>query len=207
MTTLIVTTKYDLAHRILGLNSFFSPERIERFRTHIKYPDKRLEELIKTLPEEDLSWCKSNGFMLVAPPPNPMSLSDVFADRPSVCSRTSGQHELQAFTSLDTTGRDWMMFRGTSILGSVNRSWDEQILLLSEMTKPPSAAELAWLMTTHRSVCAFWLFRDLCIRTSSTDQYGNHICLKVDGDNRLCVKIQDNGPHRGTGIASMKKRE
>lgn len=207
MTSLTVTTKYALAHQILGLNSFFSPGRVARFRTYMNYPDGRLEELVGTLPEEDLvQWCKYNGFVVMAPPPVPMYLPDVFTDRPSICAKKLGQHEIQAFTSGDTTGDDWLMVRGTSVLGSVNRSWCEQVRLLSEKTEPPNAAELAWFMITHRVVCGFWLFRGLCIRTSSTDAYGNHVCLEVDRDNRLCVKIQDNGPHRGTGIISMRRK-
>lgn len=206
MTSLIVTTEYDLAHKILGLNSFFSPLRVARFRTHIKYSDERLEELIETLPQEDvIGWCKHNGFIVMAPPPKPMSLLNVFEDRPAICSQVRGQHELRAFASRDTTGNGWMMVRGTSNFGSVGLSWDRQVLLISEMTRPPNVAELAWFMTTHRVVCGFWLFRDMCIRTSSVDSYGNHICLEVDRDNRLCTKIQDNGPHRGTDIVSMSK--
>jgi len=81
---------YELILEVLG-DDFISPEKVAEVRG-VSYSSEQLKQLADTLPtQEQLQWCKENGYALVAGPPTKLSLLDVRSQKNSLFySKTEG---------------------------------------------------------------------------------------------------------------------
>ncbi len=190
--------KYELVRTILG-KDFISPEDVMNSRKGITYTDEQLAYFRKTVPaQEIIEWGRDNNHILVAGPNHPMSLIDIRNLNKDDFYPSLEAHEAfnwwyteerQKFAQNDTVKVVWYMVNKKTVPGSVYRSWNNQIALLSDFEFVPNAAELVWAITSHKAVRGTYLFSDICspyksvIRTSSVDSINSavHLCACKGG--------------------------
>ena len=162
---------YELAKNILG-KDFISPEDIAKARG-ITYTDEQLAIFGDTLPaQEVLEWCRDNGMMLVAGPPEPMSTLDIRALKKDYFYSKEGgwySNKSEKFARDDKVEPVWIALRKEPVADSFNKNWSEQSNLVVEPMIVPNAAKLLWGITTCRAVRDVCLFPNLYVRTSSVD--------------------------------------
>lgn len=166
---------YDLASTILG-EDLISPEEIMKVRK-LTYGDDLLQQFIKTLPNKEvLLWLRDNGFILVAGAPSPLSLLEIrnLNNRLFYC-KSKGWYaeEWRGFSRDDKVISEWLMLRKNVVPNSKRIYWDrdkhwaKQQKLLSEAEYIPNVAEMAWAITTYKTVRGIWLFPYIFAITSS----------------------------------------
>jgi hypothetical protein len=135
--------------------------------------------LADTLPtEEQLLWCKENGYALVCGPPTEMSLLDIRSQKSDLFySKTGGWYANEKFASNDKVSCRWLAIRKTEVPNSLEKTWNDQQKLLSEHEEVPNAAEMSWFITTYYEVRGVYLFKGVYVRTSSV----------YSGDRRVSV--------------------
>ena len=114
------------------------------------YTAEQLTQLADTLPSaEVLQWCKDNGYAVVAGSPTEMSLLDVRSAKSSLFySKTEGWYASQPFAANEKVSCRWLAIRKTEVPNSLNKKWDAQQKLLSDVEQVPNAAEMSWFNTT-----------------------------------------------------------
>ncbi|MEA1929712.1 MAG: hypothetical protein U9M92_02450 [Patescibacteria group bacterium] len=202
-------TDYTHAQSILGTD-FIIPEEVMEARSGITYAGRHLAFLAETMPsEENLRWCKDNGYAVMPAPPKPIALLPVRALKPAnFYLKTGGWYadESEKFASSDKTRRGWLAVRKTLVPNSTSKTWDEQNELLSSVEEVPNAAEMAWFITTYFDVRGIRLFEDIWVRTSSVDSDGNHVDVGHFGQDGLHVGDDwDDGRSGNVGVSSARK--
>src|SRR3989338_3969177 len=140
---------YSLVREILGVD-FISSEEVT-VACGLTYTPKQIAMLAAMLPpQEILTWCHDNGFMIVAGPPHPMSLLDICALKQEYLysekngTRWSDTHSKVTFACNDKVTCRWLILRKTPLPNSTTKMWNEQEQLLSDFEVVPNAAEMVW---------------------------------------------------------------
>ncbi len=145
------------------------------------YVKAQLTELKKSLPpKEVLKWLKVNNYMLVAGPPYTLSLLSMQRrdDALFYHDHKEGWYasHKEAFSYTDTIGPGWLALRKSPLLGSTEKTWDEQQALLSDKERVPNATEVAWGLTTYKKVHGVYLMsNNIWMRTLSVNHDGVHV--------------------------------
>lgn len=200
---------YGLARTILG-KDFISPEEIVESRRAIVYTDEQLAKFSETLPAQDvLEWCRDNGMMLVAGPPQAMSLLDIRDLNPEhFYSKQGGWYaeRAQTFSRNDKAETVWIALRKEPVQGSLRRNWAEQEALVTDPMVVPNAAETVWCLTTYKAVRDIYLLPTLYVRTSSVDSDGVHVLVGLFGAEGLRVDgWNDSHRYDHLGVAAARK--
>ncbi len=171
---------YTLARPILG-GDFVTPEEIMTARPGVIYSDVQIAQLAEAIPsEEDLRWCKANGYAVMAAPPGCLSLLSIRMLKDSIFySKTGGWYadKQQKFAYTDKTTFGWLAIRKTEVPKSRSKNWDEQSALISNVEYVPNAAEMSWFITTFFEVRGVRLFEKVYVRTSSLDSGGGRVVV------------------------------
>jgi len=200
----IYPANYLRALRILGKENFITPEEVIQARRVVYHPF-RTSHFIKTVPsEETLHWLKANGYALVPGPPTPLGLKDIHALNPGLLFWKNWYPGYGFFTG-DTIGPEWLAIRIAPVPHSHEKSWEEQLALLSERERVPNAGEVGWLITTIFLVRDIRLFEETYVRTSSDLQDGtpDHVGVGFFGEEGFIVDSwKDHYRLRDLGLAS-----
>ena len=204
-----VAPNYDLARTILG-KDFISPEEIVEARGAIVYTDEQLAKFGETLPAQDvLEWCRDNGMMLVAGPPQAMSLLDIRNLNPEhFYSKQGGWYadDAQKFAANDKAETIWIALRKEPVKGSFSKNWAEQERLVKAPMIVPNAAEVVWCLTTYKAVRDIYLLPTLYVRTSSIDSDGGHVDVGDFDAKGLGVNgWTDSNRNDNLGVAAARK--
>jgi len=202
-------SRYELAHDILG-NDFITPYDIARAR-NVFYLSAQLVEFENTLPSREvLKWLKVNNYILIAGPPVSLSLLGVRRQNEALFTYWNGEG-WYAMSGEDFSRRDlvtpvWLALRKTPIPGSVDKTWSEQLELLSDSERVPNAAEVAWGLTTYREVRGVYLMGNVWVRVSSVSSSGNRVYVGVFNSIGLSVHDWlDSFHYPFLGLSSVRK--
>lgn len=225
-----VQNGYGLAKDILG-QDFISPEEIYETRG-ITYTDEQLTKFGETLPSKDLlEWCRYRNIMLVAGPPQAMSILDIRAIEPNCFTNyscCSDEEERgwpkkghgKVFARNDKIGSGWLALLKEPVANSLGESWDKQRELVTNPMVVPNVAEVAWGLTTYKTVRGIRLFPGFEVRTSSVDSIIDWGGLPYQGQDlrphqilvgygcptsSLIVQSQSNGYIRTFGVSAAMK--
>lgn len=199
---------YDLAKTILG-KDFIPPEEIAKSR-RLTYTDAELATFGETLPDEaTLAWCRENGCMLIAGPPNAMSPLDIRAHHnPYFYTKEGGWYadSRQKFSRDDKAEPVWIAFKKEPVEGSRNRTWFQQIALVKSPMIVPNAAEAIWGLTTYKAVRGICLLPNVYVRTSSIDSDGHRVFVGNFDSAGLDVNNNwDDNANDNIGVAAARK--
>lgn len=199
---------YEPARDILG-DDFISPEEVAEARG-VSYAPEQLKQLADTLPSaEALQWCKDNGYAVVAGPPAEMSLLEVYSVKSSLFHySTEVWYANQPFATNDKVSCRWLAIRKTEVPNSLNKKWDAQQKLLSDVEQVPNAAEMSWFITTYYEVRGVYLFKDIYVRTSSvTSLFACRVSVGHFHGDFLIVLVNDWGDeyHFYLGVVASRK--
>ncbi len=199
---------YALAKKILG-GDFVTPEEVMAKRP-VVYTDEQVLALSETLPSEDvLRALKEEGFALVAAPPTALSLLDVrLLKAGDFYSKTGGwyNNDNQKFSRDDKTSFGWLAVRKAPVTDSLNKSWEAQSELLSDVEHVPNAAEMNWFITTFLAVRGVRLFKRFYVRTSSLSADGDRVGIGgFDSGGLDFHNYWDNRRDSDLGVASVRK--
>ena len=213
-----MSKKYKIAQEILG-KDFISTEEITKVRK-LSYSDQLLEHLAKTFPSKRvIEWLKRKEFMLIAGPPEPMSIKEIrdlnvklFLDETK-----KSYEDIKKFFRQDKILAEWLMLRKGKVPKSTDKSFKDQVGLLSRNEYLPNASEIAWAITTYKEARDIFLFDDIYIRTASfahdddsDHEYirsllkKEHVYLEHDGIYLYWHCDWDSSPY--VGITSARKR-
>lgn len=184
---------YNLARAILG-DDFIDPEDVAQVHS-TSYSDAQLIAFEITLPSpEVIAWIYHNRYMLVAGPPRTLSLLDVRSNDKDRFFTSSGGWYADAdepFSRDDIVGPVWLAIRKSSVPNSTDRTWSEQLALLSANERVPNVAEIAWALTTYNKVHGVNLMAIVHVRTLSVVSGGSHVgIINFDSGN---LSIMDFG--------------
>jgi hypothetical protein len=196
----------DAAHLVMGDDIIF-PYDVVAARG-ITYTDQLLKHLADTIPSaQQLKWCKENGYAIVAGSPTPMSLLDIHSLKPSLfIAEMGGWYVEESFASDDKVKCEWLAIRKTEVLNSLNKTWDEQQILLREHEQVPNAAEMSWFITTYYEVRGVRLFPNVFVRTCSVNWEDYHVLVGFFGGYGLGVNNFREGRGRfDLGVAASRK--
>lgn len=196
----------DTVRLILGDDIVF-PDEIAEARG-ISYADADLKHFADTMPsEEALRWCKANSYAVVAGPPQSMNLLGVRQMESGLFySKTGGWYEDQKFARDDMALTNWLAIRKELAPNSTNRSWNEQLGLLTSEERVPNAGEMGWFITTFFKVRGVRLFGSVYVRTSSVDSLGYRVFVgHFDSYGLYVFSYWDDLRYVGIGLASARK--
>ncbi|MCX6785692.1 MAG: hypothetical protein NTZ18_02455 [Candidatus Komeilibacteria bacterium] len=201
--------RYDSARSILG-EDLITPEEIAQARA-IKYTGEQFGQFADTVPtEEQLLWCRDNGFMVVAGPPTELSLLEIRElKRGFFCSKFGGWYEgdRERFSREDKAAVAWLAIRKKAVPNSFSKSWNEQQELISDQEYIPNAAETVWAITVYRAVRGIYLLPNFYVHTLSLVSSGYRVHVGYFCVAGLCVVHHGlDGFCRGhLGVASARK--
>ena len=210
-----VPPTYELACSILKCD-FITPEEVLAARNLVEeYTSEQFRQFDKTLPSEDiLHWLRDNNYMLVAGPPKPMSLLDIFHLNPRIfCSsngdRSTEEEKLKKLSCKDKVGTNWLTLRrGIGYESIFPKKRKEQLKMLSKEERVPNIAEAAWCFTTYKKVCMQGPSFDKFFRTSSTSSVSrkrNHIYIGFSNKGILHIDSCSDNQHDYHYIAVSRK--
>ncbi len=182
-----VVVSLKTAKQILGAD-FLTPEELSK-RGIGKYTQDQYQSLAWYPPsEEALVLCRDNGFAVVPNPPAPMSTLDVRGIEPRhFFTKTEAWYDGERFASEDKTGGGgWLMAKKEPVQSSMGLlHWDEMVLTLDPVERPPSCAEMAWFVMVYHDLRGIVLFKDAHARTSSVSSDGAHVGVGVSGGLKI----------------------
>ena len=116
-----------------------------------------------------LQWLTENDYALIAGPPIPMKLQEIWSLNPRICNPdVIWPFTLRGFTTADdVVAPTWLAVRKEPVMNSFEKTWDEQLTLLSHYERVPNAAELSWFITTFYEMTGVLLFSKGYVRTHS----------------------------------------
>jgi len=207
-TSVPLPDAYLAAAKILG-QDFIPPEELAQARG-VSYTDEQLKTFADTLPtQEVLEWCQKNGFMVVAGPPQPLSLLQIREMKPEYFYTKEGgwyAEECEKFSREQKVTTQWLMLRKEPVPNSLNKTWDAQKKLLSEVEYVPNDAEVEWGITTYKVVRNIYLLRGGYVRTSSVGSLRHRVLVGFFDASGLVVDdsyvVSGWG---GVGVASARK--
>ncbi len=198
---------FNLARKILGAD-FISPEQIAETRD-LTYSNKQLANLKTTLPyREVLEWLKQNGYMVVAGPPQEMSLIDLreisweyFGGkwrRPDWYTRPE-----ETFSREEKVRCRWYILRKEYVPNSLYGLFTSQQKRLLETERVPTAVELVWGITTYASVLGIMLPKDIHVRTSSVTENLHHVTIGLLREGVLWIGTDYGAYPSKLGLSSL----
>jgi len=203
-------SRYQFAAITLA-DDFIGPEEIAAARPGVTYNRQQLKTFEDTLPVcEELVWLHDNGFMLVAGPPEPMSLLGIRELNPEYFfPKTRGWYysERERFSRDEKATTKWLKLRKDPFPGSAGKSWEEQIALLTDVEYVPNDAEVEWGVTAYKAVRDIYLLPNVLVRTASRDAVvRGHVYMGYFAEKGLHISgYWDSSKSVPLGIASARK--
>lgn len=196
---------YDFA-RVVLRDDFIAPEDVMATRD-MPYSDEQLAVFEATLPPpEIIAWLYHNRYILVAGPPRALSLLDVRSNDENLFFTSSDGWYADAdeqFSRDDIVGPVWLAIRKSSVPNSTDRTWSEQLALLSANERVPNAAEIAWALTTYNKVHGVNLMVKVHVRTLSVVSGGSHVgIINFDSGDLSIMDFGDDYRDDRIGISS-----
>jgi len=201
---------YGFIRTILG-KDFITPEEIAE-TYGLSYSGELLRHLAETIPSEKvLRWCGNNDFMLVAGPPNPLSLLEVRNIHPKLFYSEAGGwyiEQEEKFSCKDKVVSGWLMLRKTPVPGSTSKTWNEQRGLLTKEEYVPNTPEMVWGITRYKEVSNAYLLSNIYARTSSVNSDNNHVIIGGFDSGGLKISNRwDDGRRNRVGVSSARKKD
>ncbi len=203
-------SRYKFATATLE-GDFIGPQEIAAARPGVTYSRQQLKTFEDTLPIcDEIVWLRDNGFMLVAGPPEPMSLLGIRELNPEYFfPRTRGWYysERERFSRDEKATTKWLKLRKGPLPGSTDKSWNEQIALLSDVEYVPNDAEVEWGITAYKAVRGVYLLPNVLVRTASRDGVvQGHVYMGYFAEQGLHISgYWDASRSVPLGIASARK--
>jgi hypothetical protein len=189
---------YDFEKNILG-KDFITPEQVARGwgEEVLTYTEDELQTLRKNIPSpEMISMCAEGGFILLPPPPKPLSLLEIRTLDPTLFHTMHGSwYETHSFASRDkTTSSGWMAIRKTPNAASFGHEFDEQRRTLLRYEVVPNIADAAWAITSYIKTRGEKPLGEVFGRTSSAvNKGGNLVSIGYNpGQRGLAVEAKGN---------------
>jgi len=165
--------KHEALCRNVLVGDIIFPEDIEGV-TNLRYPHEDHAEYRRKLPNQDLLWwCRKNEYALIAGPPLPLSLSDLYGMWPE---RFQKMPNIKAgYVTHEKVSPGWLYIGKRVVLVSAHLPQSAQIKLLSPKERLPNIAELGWALFIYRIVRSRWLLDCEALRTSTMAQNGKNV--------------------------------
>lgn len=212
----IPSDNYLLAQQILG-KDFISPEDIAK-ACGIIYTSKQIKQLRApdSFPTPDaIKRCRNEDCILVAGPPNPLSLLDICILKPNMFWSTGeGWYSLdvQTFSRNDKVESSWIAIGKKAVLHSTGKNWGTHQELRDQSTYVPNVAEVVWGLMTYKMVRDIRLIQKQFVRTSSFVSTSGpasaqvHIIVGHFGPDGLRIPLPlSDGKILGTGVLKSLK--
>jgi hypothetical protein len=197
---------HELARIILG-DDYITPEEVAK-AYGLSYTDEQLGHFESTLPDvETILWLRANGCMLIAGPPTEMSLLEVRELENKLFYSRWYAKSKEKFTKTDVVQvGEWLTIRREAVQNSLDKTWEEQQDLITEVEHVPNASEVSYAVTAYFKVRGIYLLKDVYVRTSSVDADGNHVCVGIFDEGGLSVNHDwDDNRLSYIGISSARK--
>ncbi|OGI83337.1 hypothetical protein A2997_02495 [Candidatus Nomurabacteria bacterium RIFCSPLOWO2_01_FULL_36_10b] len=197
---------YENVKKVLG-EDFITPEEISA-TCRIQYSPQQLIYFMDHPPDYDnIIWCKNNGFMLVAGPPNDMNLLQIRHSMEKTLFCNQYWYTGEWFGKNDWVKPSWLMVRKREVPHSKHKNWMEQKTLVRQPEYIPNVAELAWAVIMYKKVRGVYLLPNYMLRTSSVSDDGHHVEVgKFDEGGLLLThfSLDYNNRNKLMGIASAR---
>ena len=195
-------SEYEAALSLLGQN-FVTPEEIMLARG-IVYNGEQLERFVETfLSGKAIKWCRDNDAMLIAGPPEGMSLPEVYRLNSELFCCPEGEKSplinpgiCYDFLREDKVEPKWRALRKSFVPGSTGEAWKQELLPKGE--RVPNVTEAAWGLTTFEGVIddAFLLRGGVFVRTSSVISRDNHLVVGYSSGRGLEILSEEDLSHK-----------
>lgn len=200
-------TDYALARLILA-GDFLTPEQVSAACRSITYSTEQIETLKRKLPPVAVfEWAKDNGCVVMPPPPFSMCFLEIRQIRPIYFARKREEWYVnqRAFHEEETSFK-WMIMKKEPVRDSEERTWFDQINLLSSVELVPSAVEFSWFITTYFDVFGIRLFKRTYVRTSSGDATIGRIYVGgFDSEGLNIDYVYDSDRHDNVGLCASRR--
>lgn len=208
---------YESARLILG-DDFIAPEEIEIAR-RISYAEKSLLYYVNTVPSESvLRQYKENNYTVIAGPPEPINLYDIYGLNPIMFSHLSDSFygnwfwatcpDYNNFLKEKKIVPDWLIFKKTPVSSpkAKGTTVENHKKFLMEYERVPDLIETVWGITTYMEVRGRLIVPDgSSFATSSEILYGNNPATFLLGAYRK--KISPSLTHHEcSGVFSAMKK-
>ena len=135
-----------------------------------------------------------------------LSLIDVLEAHPELFYAESNfGYEKEAF-AVNKVEAGWQLVRKNPIIGSIDKTWDEQCELLGPDEQVPSASVLAQAIVLHYLKTGERLFEKVYVRTSDMSFTRDHVDIGYFNHGGLGVHY-DLGRRRGVRVALAASRD
>ena len=174
----------------------------------ITYPENTFGDLAMTkLPSDRLKWCRRNHYAIMAPPPKPMCLIEIWKLWPHHFYLSIGERfATEEFANKEKIPLGWSAIKTTPVSDSFCLRLSHQCKRLSRHERIPNVTELSWLTVVYHLVYRIRLFENVYVRTSSRAADGRSICFGYnDTEGISLVPYDDNSFSASLGLAAALK--
>jgi hypothetical protein len=205
---IIMMNQSVLAQPTLYNVDFITPGEVTG-RCYMTYPGSVFPELATRLQSVDTLplRCREGGYDTMIPvPPTPMSLLDIRKAFPNLfypmANGGGGYVDHQSIRDEKTSPGPGVLIIREPLPGSIGKSWEEQIKLLSETEEVPTLAEVVWFAVVLLKVRSVRLFENIGVGTRSLDSSGRRIQVSSGPDGLLDISALGGSYRLGAGVAS-----
>lgn len=197
--------------RAIGIPIFGIEEAVEYFKI---IPTKQHVDALLNIPffEETLAECKDTHILVAV---FPLSIEDIY----SRVKKNLFHKDSQVLISIikhrfikDCGEAGWHLVRKTPISNSMNRSWRNQLLLVSEDEEIPTSRVMIYTIIGHYLATGKYfikrrqrLFENVCVRCSDEDSTFNRIYVGCFSNGLHISAPWDESYSDDLGLASERK--
>jgi hypothetical protein len=201
-STFSPTCPIEQAAEIMGRNIYGVGNAMAHFKF---FPPAEQGRSLRTAPfsPEVLKACNETHLLVLCAP---LSLMGVWEKQSKLfCTKEDPWYANEKFAAVPAE-LGWQLVRKDCLPDSLEKTWAEQLKLLSEQEEVSSPAVLAQAILLHFLETGERLFDRIYVRTSSTDSVGDHVVLGCFVGHGLGVsRYLDGNSDSGIGLSSAWK--
>ena len=200
--------RHQLARLILG-DDFISHEDIAT-AYGVSYTEDQIKHFDDTLPDiQTILWLYVNRYILIAGMPTELNRLQIrmlhIKFFKSKTEEWYAVHREKLAKREVVKAGEWLAICKEAVPNSFNKTWDQQMQLITEVEYVPNASEVIYAVTAYLKVRNIYLLRWKYVTTSSVDSNGSHVSVGSLDKNGLNVnRSWDDKCYEDMGIASAR---